>query len=165
MPARSAPRWQGIARARRTRAYDSSATADCPFCLVARGGSHVEVVYSDELVIAFLDIRPIRPGHTLVVPRAHVASFYELDDDVASALWSAVRRVARQIAERLRPEKVGLVAAGWYVPHAHIHVIPMLDYHDITSKRLLDGELVLASPEELACQASVLRDEEHDVTR
>jgi hypothetical protein len=70
---------------------------------------------------------------------------------------AGVGEVARRIAARLRPEQVGLVAAGWDVPHAHIHVIPMLDYHDITSKRLLDGQVVPAAPDELARQASVLR--------
>jgi histidine triad (HIT) family protein len=130
---------------------------DCPFCLISRGERHAENVYSDEKVIAILDTRPIRPGHTLVLTRDHVRSFYELDDDIASSLWRAVHRVARRIAERLRPEQVGLVAAGWDVPHTHIHVIPMFDYHDITSKRLLEGQVTSAAPDELARLAAVLR--------
>lgn len=132
---------------------------DCPFCLISRGEAPAEIVYSDETVFAILDARPIRPGHTLVMPRDHIRCFYELDDDVASSLWRAVHRIARQIAERLRPEQVGLVAAGWDVPHTHIHVIPMLDYQDITSKRMLEGEVILVTPEELARQAAVLRGE------
>jgi histidine triad (HIT) family protein len=131
--------------------------SDCPFCLISRGEKDAEIVYSDETVVAVLDARPIRPGHTLVMPRDHVRRFYELDDHAAASLWRAVHRIARQIAEQLRPEQVGLVAAGWDVPHAHIHVIPMLDYHDITSKRLLDGQVVPADAEELARQAAVLR--------
>jgi histidine triad (HIT) family protein len=130
---------------------------DCPFCLISKGEMHAEVVYSDERVIALLAATPIRPGHTLVIPRQHIPRFYELDEDLAWSLWSAVHRVARQVAERLRPEQVGLVAAGWDVPHTHIHVIPMLDYHDITSKRMLDGQVIAATPEELAHQAAVLR--------
>jgi histidine triad (HIT) family protein len=130
---------------------------DCPFCLISRGELHAEVVYSDEGIIAILDARPIRPGHTLVMPRRHIRRFYELDDDLAWSLWSAVRRVARQIAERLNPVEVGLVAAGWDVPHTHIHVIPMFDYHDVSSKRILEGEVVSATPEELARQAAVVR--------
>ncbi len=131
--------------------------AECPFCLISRGERHAEIVYSDETVIAILDARPIRPGHTLVLPRDHVRSFYELDEDIASSLWRAVHHLARQIAERLRPEQVGLVAAGWDVPHAHLHLIPMLDYHDITSKQMLEGKVTPATPEELARQAAVLR--------
>jgi histidine triad (HIT) family protein len=131
--------------------------SDCPFCLISNRERHAEIVYHDEEVIAILDAQPIRPGHTLVMPRQHIRCFYELDDHAAASLWSAVHRVARQVAERLRPEQVGLVAAGWDVPHAHVHVIPMLDYHDITSKRLLEGEVVSATPEELARQAAVLR--------
>jgi histidine triad (HIT) family protein len=130
---------------------------DCPFCLISRGEGQAEIVYSDEAVIAFLAAMPIRPGHTLVIPRQHVRRFYESDDDLACPLWSAVHRIARQIAERLRPEQVGLVAAGWDVPHTHIHVIPMFDYHDITSKRMLEGQVIPATPEELARQAAVLR--------
>jgi histidine triad (HIT) family protein len=130
---------------------------DCAFCRIARGEELAEIIYADQQVVAFLDARPIRPGHSLVVPRDHVRTVFELDEVVASSLWRVVREVARRIAARLRPEQVGLVAAGWDVPHAHMHVIPMLDYHDITSKRLLDRQIVPATPEELRRQASMLR--------
>jgi histidine triad (HIT) family protein len=70
-----------------------------------------------------------------------------------------VQGIARQVAEHLHPTKVGLVAAGWDFPHAHVHVIPMLDYHDITSKRMLDGLVVPATAEELARKAALLRGE------
>jgi histidine triad (HIT) family protein len=133
--------------------------SDCPFCLISHGEAHAEILYSDESVIALLSAAPIRPGHTLVISRDHIPSFYELDEDVAWSLWTAVHRIARQIAEHLRPEHVGVVAAGWDVPHTHIHVLPMLDYHDITSKRVLEGQVVVAAPEELARQAAVLRGE------
>ena len=83
-----------------------------------------EIIYSDETVIAILDARPIRPGHTLVMPRLHIPRFYELDDDVAQSLWRTVHRVARQVAERLRPEEVGLVAAGWDVPRPAFANVP-----------------------------------------
>ena len=52
---------------------------------------------------------------------------------------SVVRRVARALDELFRPRKVGMLAAGFDVPHAHVHVITMHDYHDITSKAILDG--------------------------
>jgi histidine triad (HIT) family protein len=130
---------------------------DCPFCRITRGEEGAEIIHADDQVVAFLDARPIRPGHALVVPRSHAPTFYELDSVVACALWQVVGEIARLIAKRLRPEQVGLVAAGWDVAHAHVHVIPMLDYHDITSKRLLDGEVVPATPDELSRQASVLR--------
>jgi histidine triad (HIT) family protein len=132
---------------------------DCPFCRITRGEEVAQIIYEDEQVVAFLDARPIRPGHSLVVPRGHVRAFYELDEVVAYAMWRVVREVARRIAERLRPEQVGLVAAGWDVAHAHMHVIPMLHYHDITSKRLLDGQVVPATSEELRRYSSMLRDD------
>ena len=67
------------------------------------------------------------------------------------------RRVAQALQIRFSPIRVGLVVAGFEVPHAHVHVIPMHDYHDISSKRVLEGEVSSATPEELARDAEEVR--------
>ena len=132
-------------------------TDRCPFCLIIAGQVPAAVIHRDERVIAFLDTRPIRPGHTLVVPLHHEASVFSLEPTAYTAVFSVVRTVAQALQRVMRPRTVGLVVAGWDVPHAHVHLIPMAEYHDITSQALLNGTLRQASAAELDAQALLLR--------
>ena len=100
----------------------------CPFCS-PRGD---RIVGHATLALAVLDGFPVSPGHTLVVPRRHVARVFDLDADEHSAIWAMVAEVRSGLAERLRPEgfNIGLndgLAAGQTVMHAHVHVIPRFD--------------------------------------
>jgi histidine triad (HIT) family protein len=102
-------------------------TAPCQFCRVVSGDLPAHVVYEDTLVVAFLDHRPLFPGHVLVVPRAHVETLLDLPSAAVAPLFAAVQVLARAV-ER------GLGAAGSFVavnnrvsqsvPHLHVHVVP-----------------------------------------
>jgi len=131
--------------------------AVCPFCEIVAGRAPAHRVFDDDVSLAFMDIRPIRPGHVLVIPKAHVPDFQALDDAMYAAVMLAAKRVAVVVAAATQPLKVGLAIAGFDVPHTHVHIVPMHDYHDLTSKRLLDGQITRAAPNELAEMASRLR--------
>lgn len=97
----------------------------CPFCDLA-ADSFVE---QNEHALAFQDRYPLTPGHTLVVPRRHVASPFDLERDELAALWVLVAHVRRVLAVEIAPDAftIGVndgVAAGQTVMHAHVHVIP-----------------------------------------
>jgi len=99
---------------------------DCPFC--ARLGSR-DVRWESETAVAFVDAFPLGPGHTLVVPRRHVADALELGREEIADLWELVRRVRDDLARELHPDgwNIGLnvgAAGGQTVWHAHVHVIP-----------------------------------------
>jgi histidine triad (HIT) family protein len=108
----------------------SESSTDCIFCKIVAKLLPANFVYEDDEIIAFLDIRPINPGHTLVIPKNHAANLKELDSQLGGRLF----QVAGQIAAALR--KSGLRCEGinvWLadgkaafqeVPHIHIHVIP-----------------------------------------
>ena len=129
----------------------------CTFCDIAVGAGSAFVVYEDSRAVVFLDKHPINAGHVLVVPRRHVAAFYDLDDDSFAGLMLVVKRMASVIEAVYCPKKVGMLAAGFDVPHAHVHVLPMHDYHDITSKALLEGTRANPADEELRAAAEALR--------
>lgn len=112
---------------------------DCIFCKIVSGQIPVSKIYEDDEVIAFLDIRPINDGHTLVIPKKHVPDFQNLDEDLYLSVMRVAKKIAAVVDEKLKPKRVGLMIAGWDVPHTHVHVVPMHDYHDITSKRILDN--------------------------
>ncbi len=122
---------------------------DCIFCKIVSGEIPAHKVYEDTEVLAFLDIHPIREGHTLVIPKKHEPEFQHLDDVSYVEVMRVAKAMASKVESVLKPARVGLVIAGWDVPHAHIHVVPMHEHHDLTSKRLLDGTLGEPSQEEL----------------
>ena len=102
---------------------------DCVFCRIIHGKEPSAKVYEDELVVAFLDINPINPGHTLVVPKRHVEYFDQLSDDEAVRMAIVVRRLAKAIIKAVKAHGYNIlsnngVVAGQRIPHLHIHIIP-----------------------------------------
>jgi len=98
---------------------------DCPFCSI----DPACVLAESEVAVAIPDNYPLSPGHTLVVPRQHVATIYKLTAGQQTALRDFVGRVRELLLERYRPDgfNVGVndgPAAGQTVEHAHIHLIP-----------------------------------------
>ncbi|WP_462202462.1 HIT family protein [Frankia sp. CcWB3] len=97
------------------------------FTRIINGELPGRIVYSDEHVVAFLTIAPIRPGHTLVVPRTEIDHWIDLPDDLQVALWSAAATVGRAIDAAFRPRRVAALVAGLEVPHVHVHLLPIED--------------------------------------
>ena len=108
--------------------------ADCIFCRILTGEAPASFVHRDELVSVFLDIRPMTPGHLLVVPNQHVVLSYDLPDAAADRIFSIARQAARALRDGsvVRADGVNLFvadgeAAGQDVFHAHLHVIPRFE--------------------------------------
>jgi diadenosine tetraphosphate (Ap4A) HIT family hydrolase len=102
------------------------------------------IVYEDDDCVAFLTIAPIRPGHTLVVPRAEVDHWIDLPDELLCSLWSTARVVGRAVDAAFRPRRVAALLAGLEVPHVHVHLVP------INSEREIDFALADPSPDPAA---------------
>ncbi len=122
-----------------------------------RGAGHR--IAEDEHTLAFLDQRPINPGHLLVIPKQHAPDFFALDDVSYDALMRSVKRLAVVLDTVTYPKKVGMVIAGFDVPHAHVHLIPMHDYHDITSRAYSDADRVPPTDAQQQEMAAKLREE------
>jgi histidine triad (HIT) family protein len=88
-------------------------------------------VWSDERCVGFLTIHPIRPGHTLVVPRAEIDHWIDLELPLATHLTIAAQSIGRAIQRAFQPVKVALMIAGLEVPHTHLHVFPIRELADI----------------------------------
>lgn len=111
----------------------------CPFCRIAARELDAVVLYEDAEVVAFLDIGPIRPGHTQIIPRQHVPTFEELPAAIAARILYVGQALARRLKAVYRVERVAFLFTGGDVPHAHAHVVPMHEKTDITSARYLVG--------------------------
>lgn len=89
-------------------------------------------VWRDDLAVAFLTISPLQPGHTLVVPRAEVDDWLDLDPEVNAHLMAVSQVIGQAQRAAFRPRKVGLIIAGLEVPHVHLHVVPMRSEADLS---------------------------------
>lgn len=94
----------------------------CVFCEIVAGRRPAEKVYEDEHFIAFLDIRPRSPGHTLVVPKLHVRWVWDVEPQ--ADYWLLTRRIALAQRHAFHTEAVWCTVMGDEVPHAHIWVYP-----------------------------------------
>ena len=102
---------------------------ECIFCDIVKSRAPAEVIFEDGETLAFMDINPANPGHTLIIPKRHVRDIYELDEETAAVVMRTTVRVARAIRAALQPDGMNLVqsnerAGGQEVFHFHIHVIP-----------------------------------------
>lgn len=97
---------------------------DCIFCKIARGEISAEKVYEDDSVVAFLDIHPKGPGHTLVVPKAHSRWFYDMPDELSDQVFRVAKKLAQGLRDKYGVDMVRLSIVGDEVPHTHIHLIP-----------------------------------------
>ncbi len=102
---------------------------NCIFCEIAEGKAKSDILYQDEFIISFLDIRPMNYGHSLVIPRKHYESFLEIPSNDLSAVINGVQIVFRAMSDSLNPDGINIVsnngaAAGQSIPHFHFHIIP-----------------------------------------
>lgn len=104
----------------------------CVFCRIVAGEIPATRVYEDDLVLAFMDIGQVNPGHVLVATRPHVENVYALDDAQAAAVARAAARLARAIRAAFAPAGLSVYqangpAAGQTVFHYHVHLVPRLE--------------------------------------
>lgn len=104
--------------------------ANCVFCEIAAGRSPASVVYADGQVMAFMDTRPVLPGHLLVIPRVHASGLADVETATGGALFETAMRLASALRRSMsRCEGINLYvadgeAAGQDVFHVHLHVLP-----------------------------------------
>ncbi len=101
-------------------------------------------VYEDDKSLAFLTISPHTEGHTLVIPKVEVDHWDDVPDEYFNHMWQTARLVAKLLKSKLGCARIGVMVAGFEVPHAHIHLIPsesmgdlaMNKAHDVTHEEL-----------------------------
>ena len=136
----------------------TNATA-CPFCRIAAGEIQPVLLHEDRDVVAFLDIAPVRPGHTLIITRRHIETFEQLPPELAAKILSLAQQLARRMKAVYGVERVGFVFTGTDVAHAHAHVVPMHEKNDFTSARYVTtpGPLAFGSEHLKVDKAELLR--------
>ena len=101
------------------------------FSKIVKGDISSHKVYEDDQFLAFLDIAPLKKGHTLVIPKRAEDYLFDLDDSELAEMMIVSKKVAKAIKKVFPCEKVGVAVLGLEVPHAHIHLVPLESEQDI----------------------------------
>lgn len=122
------------------------------FTKIVNGEIPCHKIWEDEQHFAFLDIHPIQPGMTLVIPKQEVDSLFEMADEAYSALLLAAKRLAPAIQQATGSARVAMVVEGLEVPHVHLKLIPISKPRDLAGDNAKQ-----ATDEELAAMAEKIR--------
>jgi histidine triad (HIT) family protein len=102
-------------------------TRDCAFCAIVAGEAKAEVVFEDEATLAFLDKRPLFPGHSLLVPREHHETLPSLPPELVAPLFGSARLLAQAIPDAMSAQGSFVAlnnVVSQSIPHLHVHVVP-----------------------------------------
>ena len=130
---------------------------NCVFCKIRDGEIPAFIVWEDDDFLAFLDSHPFNSGHTLLITKKHVDDIFDLDDELYSALFMAMKQITKPLKKATNAIRIGVAIEGLSVPHAHIHLVPIRKASDLNPQRARD-----ASDEELADMCEKIRKEISD---
>jgi histidine triad (HIT) family protein len=123
------------------------------FTRIVNGEIPCHKLIENEKYLAFLDLRPINPGHTLVIPKKETDYLFDLEDGDLGGIMVFAKKVAVGLKKAVPCKRIGVMVAGLEVPHAHIHLVPIVEgVHDLAFARAK-----AAPPEELAAMAKKIR--------
>lgn len=113
---------------------------DCLFCKIIAEEIPCYKVWEDENHLAFLDINPIREGHTLVIPKAHAPYLFDLEDASYQSLLAASKSVAKRLKEVFQVPRIGVAVEGFAVDHVHIHLVPLTAGNQLNPELAKSGD-------------------------
>jgi histidine triad (HIT) family protein len=122
------------------------------FTRIIAGEIPCEKILEDARFFAFLDIRPIAAGHTLVVPKVQTDKLFDLDEADLAGILPFARRVAKALEQAVPCQRIGVLVAGFEVPHAHLHLVPIRSEGELSF-----AHAKAASPEELKAVGQAIR--------
>jgi histidine triad (HIT) family protein len=130
----------------------------CVFCRIAQKQVPASIVYEDEKVMAFLDIRPLNEGHALVIPKEHYENIFDIPRELIEYVHGVTKRIALAVEETTKADGISIIqqngeAAGQEIFHLHIHVIPRYEGQKLPSF----SELAEADREKLSQTAAKIR--------
>ena len=101
------------------------------FSQIIEGALPARFVWKDDRCVVFLSNRPLRPGHSLVVPRQEIDHWLDLEPDLLAHLVEVAQTIGRAQMTAFKPERIGMMLAGLEVPHCHFHVVPIRGLRDL----------------------------------
>ncbi|HUC31073.1 MAG TPA: HIT domain-containing protein [Candidatus Paceibacterota bacterium] len=128
--------------------------ADCIFCKIIQKEIPAYIVWENETLMAFLDMRPVSPGHLLIIPKEHGENIFDMPDSLYKEIFNIARALSTPLQKAMGSARVGMIVEGFGVPHAHLHLVPINKAHDLDSDRAMT-----MSDDELAAIAEKVKKE------
>lgn len=122
------------------------------FSKIIKGEIPSHKLYEDDNFFSFLDIRPIRQGHALVIPKEEIDYIFDLDDNTIAGLHIICKKIAKAIEQVVPCQRIGMTVLGLEVPHAHVHLVPITESESINFNQAKS-----ADPHELKLLAEKIR--------
>lgn len=104
---------------------------NCLFCKIIKGKIPSYKIWEDENFFAFLNINPINPGHTILVPKKHLDYIFDLEEPLYSEIFKTAKKLSRPLKKATGAEKIGLAIEGLAIRHIHIHLVPVNKVNDL----------------------------------
>jgi len=123
---------------------DAMSKLTCTFCRIVSGDLPSSIIWEDDQVMAFMNLRAVNKGECMVIPKEHIDHFTSIPDPLAAKMLLVAQRIGRRILALYKPDRVGYVVHGYGVPHAHYLIVPQHDPNDITSQKFIqvvDGKI------------------------
>jgi histidine triad (HIT) family protein len=125
---------------------------DCVFCQFTVNKGKFFKIWEDRNFLAFLDYKPINPGHILLIPKKHLEYVFEMDEKLYKGIFERARRLSKPIKTATEAKRVGMIVEGFGMAHAHVHLIPLYKGSELLKKGATD-----VTDEEFAKMAEKIR--------
>lgn len=102
------------------------------FTMIINGDLPGHFIWKDQHCVALLTIQPMKDGHALVIPREEISHWDDLSEALAQHLMTVAQRIAKACKHAFSCERVGMIIAGFEVPHTHLHVVPVNEMNDLS---------------------------------
>jgi len=109
--------------------------ADCIFCKIIAKEIPSYTIWENDRFLAFLDLRPVNPGHLLIIPKEHIENIFDMPDGLYEEIFNTAKALSTPLQKAMSSVRVGIVVEGFGVPHVHLHLVPINEPHDLDSTR------------------------------
>jgi histidine triad (HIT) family protein len=119
--------------------------SECIFCDIIEGKSPSHKIWENDDFFAFLTIRPVNEGHTLLIPKKHVDYVFDMEETLYAKIFKAAKELSKPLKEAFAAPRIGLVIEGFYIPHVHLHLVPVYNMAELDpnrGKRMDFGDLL-----------------------
>ena len=124
----------------------------CIFCQIIEGVEPAHGIWESDDFLAFLSIHPCNPGHTCLIPKAHVDYVFDLHEPLYSRIFQVARQLSKPLKSATDAKRIGIAVEGFSVPHVHLHLVPLHNVSELDPHRHIEQ-----TQEELSIMAAKIR--------
>jgi histidine triad (HIT) family protein len=107
----------------------------CRFCDIISGKVEDYILWENERFVVLLNVKPFKPGCSMVIPKKHIDYLFDLDDELYSELFIVAKKMSGALKRATGAKRIGLVLTGFEIPHVHLHLVPLHKSNELFSQK------------------------------